>query len=323
MFSKNFKNIIGLSVIFMVIFLLSAASVQAAYPERDITLIVPWSAGGGTDAVARMLANEAEEYIDVSINVENRTGGGGAVGHGQGARANPDGYTVTMTTTELPIQPHMEDVDYSYEDYRPIMLVNSDPATVTVRVDAEWDDIQALIADAKENPGELLASGTATGGIWHFAKLAFEAETDTQITWIPSQGMAPAVTDLLGGHVDFVTGSMGEVASQVEAGELKVFGVMSAERLSQFPDVPTLKEQGIDVTTGTSSWRGIQVPAGTPDDVAEKLHEAFYKAYQSESFQSKMMDLGYGLTYLGPEEFGEFIKNNNDTFKALVEQFNL
>ncbi len=321
MFSKSFKTLIGLSAVLLLVFLLSAASVQAAFPERSITIIVPWGAGGGTDAVARVLANEAEEFTDVSINVENRTGGGGAVGHGQGARANPDGYTVTLTTVELVIQPHIEDVNYSYQDFRPIMQVNLDPAAVTVQADAEWDNVNDLIAEAKERPGELLASGTATGGIWHLGKLALEAETGAEITWIPSQGMAPAVTDLLGGHVDLVTGSPGEVASQVEAGELKMLAVMAEERVAGFPDVPTLKEEGIDVAIGT--WRGLQVPADTPDDVVETLHDIFYQAFQSEGFQNRMNDLGLGIIYRGPEEYAEFIEANYETFGELVEQFDL
>ncbi len=321
MFSKSLKTLIGLSAVLLLVFLLSAASVQAAFPERSITIIVPWGAGGGTDAVARVLANEAEEFTDVSINVENRTGGGGAVGHGQGARANPDGYTVTLTTVELVIQPHIEDVNYSYEDFRPIMQVNLDPAAVTVQADAEWDNVNELIAEAKERPGELLASGTATGGIWHLGKLALEAETGAEITWIPSQGMAPAVTDLLGGHVDLVTGSPGEVASQVEAGELKMLAVMAEERVAGFPDVPTLKEEGIDVAIGT--WRGLQVPADTPDDVVETLHDIFYQAFESEGFRTKMNDLGLGIIYRGPEEYAEFIEENYETFGELVEQFDL
>ena len=321
MFNENLKTLIGLSAVLVLVLLLSAVSAQAAFPERSITVIVPWGAGGGTDAVARVLANEAEEYTDVSINVENRTGGGGAVGHGQGARANPDGYTVTLTTVELVIQPHIEDVNYSYEDFRPIMQVNLDPAAVTVQADAEWDNIDELIADAKESPGDLLASGTATGGIWHLGKLALEAETGAEITWIPSQGMAPAVTDLMGGHVDMVTGSPGEVASQVEAGDLKMLAVMAEERVAGFPDVPTLKEEGIDVAIGT--WRGLQVPADTPDEVVEKLHDIFYKAFESEGFKTKMNDLGLGIKYRGPEEYAEFIKENNEKFKDLVEQFDL
>ncbi len=321
MFSKSFKALVGFSAVLLMVFLLSAASVQAAFPEKNITIIVPWGAGGGTDAVARVLANEAEEFTDVSINVENKTGGGGAVGHGQGARANPDGYTVTLTTVELVIQPHIEDVDYSYTDFRPIMQINLDPAAVTVQEDAEWDNIDELIEEAKERPGELLASGTATGGIWHLGKLALEAETGAEITWIPSEGMAPAVTDLMGGHVDLVTGSPGEVASQVEAGDLKMLAVMSEERVDSFPDVPTLKEEGIDVAIGT--WRGLQVPADTPDEVVETLHEIFYQAFESEGFQNKMKDLGLGIIYRDPEEYAEFLENDYETFGELVEQFDL
>lgn len=319
MFNKKLKVLFGFSVVLLVLFSVFVTSAQAAFPERTITIIVPWGAGGGTDAVARVLANEAEEFTDISINVENRTGGGGAVGHGQGARANPDGYTVTLTTVEIVIQPHIEDVNYSYSDFRPIMQVNLDPAAVTVQADAEWDNINELISEAKEKPGELLASGGATGSIWHLGKLALEEETDAEITWIPSQGVAPAVPDLMGGHIDLVTGSPAEVASQVEAGELKMLAVMAEDRVESFPDVPTLKEKGIDVTTGT--WRGLQVPADTPDEVVEKLHDIFYKAFKSEGFKQKMNDLELGIKYRGPEEYLEFIKQNNETYKKIVEKF--
>jgi len=321
MFKRNLKIIVGLLTLFVFVFLLSAGSVRADFPEQDITLIVPWGAGGGTDAVARVLANQAEEHVDVSINVENRTGGGGAVGHGQGARANADGYTVTLTTVELVIQPHIEDVDYSYADYRPIMQVNLDPAAVTVQDDSPWENIHELIEEAQERPGELLASGTASGGIWHLGKLALEAETGAEFTWIPSEGMAPAVTDLMGGHIDLVTGSPGEVVSQVEAGDLRMLAVMAENRVEGFSDVPTLQEEGIDVAIGT--WRGLQVPADTPDDVVEKLHEIFYAAFESDEFVETMNDLGLGIIYRGPEEYAEFIEENNESFRELVEEFGL
>ena len=322
MFNKKVNLAVSLVVFLAFLLVISSGPVLASFPERDITLICPWAAGGGTDAVARVLAREAENFTDVSINVENRTGGGGAVGHGAGARAQPDGYTVTLTTVELVIQPHIEDLPFSYEDYRPVMQVNFDPAAITVPADAVWDNMDEFLAEARERPGELSTSGTGAGGIWHLATLALEAETGTEFIWVPSDGMAPAVTNLLGGHIDFVSGSPAEVASQVEAGDLKILGIFADERDPSFPDVPTLQEEGIDVDP-IGAWRAIQVPVDTPDEIVEELHRIFKNAYESEGFKETMQDLGLGMVYRGPEDFSEFVESNAVEFGNLVEEFGL
>ncbi len=296
-------------------------SAASSYPNQPIHMIVPWAAGGGTDAVARVLAKEAESILGTSIVVENRTGGGGAVGHSAVAQAKPDGYTVGMTTVELIIQPHVQDVPYSYKDLQPILQVNSDPAAITVRADSQWKTLDELIAYAKSHPGELRCSGTGYAGIWHLALLELQKESGTEFTFVPSQGAAPAVTELLGGHIELVSCSPPEVASQVDAGQLRMLAVSGNSRHPKYPDVPTMKELGYNV--GTTVWRGIQVPKGTPDAIVQKLHDAFKKAYESESFKKTMTNLGLGMEYRSPEEFGKMIEQSFNTFGSLVKDFDL
>ncbi len=297
------------------------AEQEVAFPTKELTLICPWAAGGGTDTVSRVLAKQAEQFFGKSVMVVNKTGGGGAVGHTEGMKATPDGHTVTMVTVELVILPWVRDVPFTFEDYKPVMRVNFDPAAITVRADAPWDTIEEFLEDAKKNPGKFRSSGTGTGGIWHMATAAVEKATGAKFTWIPSEGMAPAVTNLLGGHLEFVSGSPAEVQAQVEAGNLKILAVMSDERVPNFPDVPTLKEKGIDVVIG--AWRGLAVPKDTPDEVVKILHDNFKKAYDTKEFKETMDKLGLGMAYLPTEEFGDFMKKSSEDFKELTKAVGL
>lgn len=299
----------------------AAGQPEVEYPTRPITLIVPWAAGGGTDAVARVLAREAEPILGTTINVENRTGGGGAVGHSAVAQARPDGYTIGLTTIELVIQPHIQDVPYSHEQLEPIIQVNEDPASITVRADSPWQTLDDFVEYARQNPGQLRGSGTGHAGIWHLALLELQRESGTEYTFVPSAGAAPAVTDLLGGHIDFTPASPPEVAAQVEAGQLRLLAVSGDNRHPNFPDVPTMREQGYDV--GTMVWRGIQAPKGTPQEIIDILHDAFRQAYESQGFRDTMNNLGLGMAYGDPAAFKRLIEESYVTFGDLVATFDL
>ena len=293
----------------------------ADFPSKPIHMMVPWAAGGGTDAVARVLAKEAEPILGTSIVVENRTGGGGAVGHSAVTQAKPDGYTVGLTTVELIIQPHVQEVPYSHKELQPILQVNSDPAAITVRADAPWQTFEEFITYAKAHPGELRCSGTGYAGIWHLALLELQGVSGTEFTFVPSQGAAPAVTELLGGHIELVSCSPPEVAAQVDAGQLRMLAVSGDKRHPNYPDVPTMKELGYDVKT--TVWRGVQAPKGTPDAITKKLHDAFKQAFESESFKKTMNNLGLGMVYRGPEDFAEMIEESYTTFGKIVSQYDL
>ncbi|NLW25319.1 MAG: tripartite tricarboxylate transporter substrate binding protein [Clostridia bacterium] len=275
------------------------------FPTKGITMIVPWAAGGGTDAVARGLAQNAEEFLGQNITVNNITGGGGAVGFGSGLSAEPDGYTVTMITFELISLPPQGLVPFTYEDYDLLCRINMDPAALTVHKDAPFDTLEEFIAYAKENPGKVSVGNSGPGSVWHIAAGLMEQATGIELNHVPYDGAAPAVTALVGKHIDAVSVSPAEVRGQVEAGQLKMLAVMSPERVETFPDVPTFKELGYDVEFGT--WRGLAVPKGTPEEVRAILADAFKKAYDTEAFQTFAKNSGLGLAYQDAEEFKAYL----------------
>ncbi|WP_236838932.1 tripartite tricarboxylate transporter substrate binding protein [Caldalkalibacillus salinus] len=291
----------------------------SSFPTQALEIIVPYSAGGGTDMVARSFADLAEDELDQPVAVVNREGGGGAVGMQTGISAEADGYTVTMVTVELLTLPHSGLAQFSYEQLQPVALLNEDPAAITVQADAPWDTLEAFIADAENE--KLSVGNSGTGAIWHLAASALEQETDANFNHVPFDGAAPAVTALLGGHIDAVSVSPAEVRSQVDAGELKVLGVMAEDRVDSLPEVPTLSESGIDLAIGT--WRGLAVPKETPDDVVQVLEEAFGNTAQTEDFQSTLNEMNLGYRYADGEAFQTLLESQDSLFSELIPSLEL
>jgi tripartite-type tricarboxylate transporter receptor subunit TctC len=284
---------------------LQGAPVLAEYPERPITLIVPWGAGGGTDATGRILASMMEERLGVPVSVVNRTGGSGVVGHSAIATATPDGYTIGVVTVEIGMMHWQGLTDLTYEDYTPIALYNADAAGLQVRSDSEWESAQAVIDAVAADPGAHKASGTGQGGIWHLALAGMLEESGVDpaaAPWVPSKGAAPGLQDLVAGGVDIVTCSVPEAQALLEAGRVKSLAVMSEERNPAFPDVPTLNEAtGLDWTL--AAWRGIAGPAGMPDEVTDRLVPLLKEIHDSQEFRDFMAQRGFGVVWRDPEGF--------------------
>ena len=294
---------------------------EEVYPSRTVSVVVPWAAGGGTDRVARFWADEFQRELDNPFVVENRTGGGGAVGHSAGARANPDGYTITMVTFELATLQSMGLADLTYADYEYILQMNEDAAGVIVRADAPWQTVHELLDEIRANPGRITFSGTAVGGVWDLARVGMllEAGIDPDdTTWIPSEGAAPAITDLLGGHIHVITCSLPEAQAQLEAGDLRALAVMSDDRNPAFPNVPTLKEEGIDWSGGT--WRGFAVPVGTPAEVKQGLIEAGERIANSDRFRRFMDDAGFGIRIRLGEDYARFVEEEHYTWQTIIRE---
>ncbi len=291
------------------------------YPSRPITLICPWGAGGGTDAVSRIVATLLKQELGVPVNVVNRTGGSGAVGHTAIATAKPDGYTLGMVTVEIAMMRWLGLTEISYKDLTPIAMVNSDPAGISVRADAPWKSYEELEKYVKGNIGKMQASGTGQGGIWHLAMAGWLKTlglSPTDIKWIPSKGAAPALQDLMADGVALVTCSLPEAATLIEAGKVQPLALMGSERSGNYPDVPTLKEMGIDWACG--SWRGIAAPKGTPQDIIDVLEPAMKKVVESPEFTEFMNNRGYGIYWLNSADFAKALeqadKDNGDVMKA-------
>ncbi len=297
---------------------------QAKYPTRPISFICPWGAGGGTDRVARMLAVLLEKDLGQPVTVVNRTGGGGAVGHTAGATAAADGYTMTIVTVEITMMHWMGLAKVTYKDFKPVALINFDPAGVNVRADAPWATLKDLLEYAKANPGKLKATGTGKGGIWDLARagmLKAAGISVDAIPWVPSEGAAPGLAELVAGGVQVVTCSLPEAASLIEAKKVKALAIMGDKRAEIFPDVPTLKELGINWSMG--AWRGVGVPKNTPDSVVQVLEKSLQKAVASTEFKDFMKKNGFGIMWGSAAEFGKFMAEGDKTMGALMKEVGL
>jgi len=283
-----------------------AKALAADYPRRPITLICPWSAGGGTDAVSRILATLLKRELGVPVNVVNRTGGSGAVGHTVMATARPNGYTLGLATLELTMMHWMGLTKITYRDIMPVAMVNIDPAAINVRTDGAWKTYGELAEYVRQNPGKLQGSGTGQGGSWHLAMagwLKAEGLDPKAIKWIPSKGAAPALQDLMAGGIDLSTCSLPEAATLIEAGKVRPLAIMAEERDPKFPDVPTLEEVGVDWICG--AWRGVVAPKGTSPDIVALLEKTLAKVVKSADFIKFMENRGYGIAWLDSEAFAK------------------
>ena len=296
-------------------------SARAAWPERPVTLIVPWGAGGGTDATARIIGSLLEKELGQPVTVVNRTGGSGVVGHAAIAGAPPDGYTIGLITVEIGMMHWQALTDISGVSYTPIGLVNVDPAGLQVRADSPYKNANELVAAIKANPGKFKASGTGQGGIWHLAIAGMlkDLKVDPAAApWVPSNGAAPGLQDLVAGGVEIVPCSLPEARSLIDAGKVKSLAVMSDAPAALYPNVPTLKAAtGSDWKLG--AWRGIAAPKGIPNDVRDKLVAAIKKIAASKEYNEFMSSRGFGVVYLGPEEFGRFMAKSDADLGATMK----
>lgn len=286
------------------------AIAQGTYPARPITMICPWGAGGGTDATARIVAQLLEKDLGQPVNVVNRTGGSGVVGHSAIATAAPDGYNIGMLTVEIAMMHHQGLTDLKSTSYTPLALMNEDPPGVQVSASGPYKDIKAL-ADAIKAapPGKLKASGTGQGGIWHLALIGWLVAMGLKpdhVAWVPSNGAAPGMQDLAAGGVDIVTCSVPEARAMIDAGKAKSLAIMASARNPQFKDVPTLNETlGINYSIG--AWRGIGAPKGLPPEIAAKLTAALKKAFESKDYQDFMNSRGFGMKFADGPGFASFM----------------
>lgn len=293
---------------------------SADFPRGSIELIVPWAAGGGTDSVARFLGGQLAEKLDTQVNVVNRTGGSGVVGHSAIAQGNADGSTLGLVTVELTMMHHQGLTDLTYEDVTPVAQVNSDAAGVVVAADAPWETATDLIEAAEAEPGKITASGTGLGGIWHLAVagMLLEAGVDPgAIQWVPSEGAAPALQELVAGGIDVSTASLVENQTMIEAGKAKAIGVMADERDPKHPDVPTLGEQDVDFQM--AAWRGIAGPAGMDEEIVAELECHLDEIVHGTDYEDFMSKAGFGIEWKNAEEFAQFMTDEDATKGKIME----
>ena len=319
---RSLTKILVASAMMVGLAALSFSSAQAAYPDRPITIIVPWGAGGGTDAVGRIFGNLLEQDLKVPVNVVNRDGGSGVVGHSAIINAEPDGYTIGIATVEVAMMHWVGLTKLTYADFTVFAQVNQDPGGLMVSADSPYKSAKDLLAAIKEKPAKTFkASGTGQGGIWHLGMagwLLSEGVDVNKVPWVPSKGSAPALKDMVAGGVDFITSSLAEGRALIEAGKVLPLANMGEERLPLYPDVPTLKEAtGSNWTVNV--WRTIAGPKGVPQDVMDVLVPAIKRAYESDEYKKFMDGRGFGMIYRAPKEAYETMEKTDKSFGEVMK----
>jgi tripartite-type tricarboxylate transporter receptor subunit TctC len=295
-----------------------APGLAADFPTKEVQILIPYAPGGATDLVFRALAASTSKYLGKAVVVVNKAGGGGAVGFTEAAQSRPDGYTLVTAITPLTILPHQVKTAFTYKDFEPIINVVQDPAMFQVRADSPWKTLQEFLDYAKKNPGMITVGNSGAGGGVHLIALAFEKAAGVKFNQIPFAGGGPSVTALLGGHIHAVSVSPPEGIAHVKAGKLRIIALFSAKRMEAFPNVPTVREQGVNFTMG--QWRGIAAPKGTPADVIKKLHDAFKQGMEDPAFVKNATDMTVQLAYWGPAEFGKVMAQDHERYAKLVEE---
>ena len=281
----------------------------AGYPERDITLIVPWAAGGGTDALARTLVKNAKQYVGVNVPVVNRTGGTGVLGMQAVAQAKPDGYTLGLITFHLSSYRLMGVNELSYRDLEPVMLLNRSPTGFLVKADSPLKDLKDLVEYAKQNPGVTTVATSGAGAVPHLSAALLAKQLGLKFTFVPFEGGAPARTAVLGGHVTMLAVNSEEVLQFYKTKQLRFLALINDERHPSFPDVPTVAEAGYPLQNLLLDWRGLAAPKGTPPDVVAKLREGFRKMAEDADYKRLMDEMALPRASAEGEQFKAFLEN--------------
>ena len=301
---------------------LSASAAPANYPKGPVTFIVCYSAGGGSDAGARILANAAEKYVGKPIVVQNKPGAGGGIGWTSLVNSKADGHTMSLLNIPsmifLPLQGR---ANYKLDQIVPVIQLVDDPALLIVQKDGKFKTYQDLISHARENPGKVTMATCGAGSDIHIIAEIMNDKLGIKLNSVPFPGTVDAVTSVVGGHSDTSIPKVSEAVSALEAGQIIVLASFTEERLPDFPDVPTMKELGLDLLH--SSSRGVGVPKGTPQEVIDFLHDSLKKATEEPDYIARMKSAGLAVKYRSGPDFQEFYMNQYTMFKPVFERLGL
>jgi len=290
---------------------LSAAAAQAqdAYPTRPVTMVVAFPPGGVADITARPTAIAMEKVLKQRVIIENRPGAAGATGNAYVANAKPDGYTLLMALSSISVIPEAERLQgnkppYELAQFAPIALISADPVVLVVREEAQWKTVKDFVADAKSRPGKITYSSSGIYGALHMPFVLFENATGTTLWHVPYNGGNPAMQALLGSQVDATLGGPATLIGQIKGKRLRPLASFGEKRLASLPEVPTLKEIGIDAEYYI--WAGLMAPAATPAAIQQALRSAVGQAVQDPDFRTAMAKVETPINYLDAPEFQKF-----------------
>jgi tripartite-type tricarboxylate transporter receptor subunit TctC len=301
--------------------IVTMASAQAAWPDKPVTLLVPFPAGGSTDAIARAVGPKLQEKLGGSFIVDNRAGAGGTVGAAAVKRAPPDGYTIFVTSLgPLVIGPHLiKNPGYDpLKDFDYITVAVQAPNVLTVPANSSHKTLADVIAFHKANPGKMSFASAGNGTSDHLTAELFWQQTGTTGLHIPYKGGAPAMSDLLGSQVDATFMNINTGLANIKAGKLRALAITSTKRSPLLPEVPTMEESGVKGVT-VYSWQAFAAPKGLPADIKAKLHDAIVAALNDPSVKPKLLDLGFEIVANTPEQFTTFQATEFARWKQVIE----
>ena len=292
----------------------------AAYPERTIKIVVPFAPGGGTDVVARTLAQEMARDLGVSVIVENKPGAGAMIGTQAVATSDPDGYTLLIGTLANAVNPSLQaKLPYDHDrDLAAVALIARSFNIVVVNPTSSFHSIADLIAAAKAEPDKLFYGTFGTGTSAHLAGELFKHMARVNLTTVPYKGAAPAITDLIGGHIHVIFTTVASAAALVEAGQLRALAVTSVKRSPAFPQLPTVSEAGVP-GYDAESWYGLFAPAKTPSEIVARLNKSAATAVQAESFRKLSVNEGLVLVAAPPSELDRLFREEQVRWRKVIE----
>jgi tripartite-type tricarboxylate transporter receptor subunit TctC len=298
---------------------LAATAGRAAYPDRPVKLIVPWAAGGDTDAIFRPFGQHLQKHLGQTVVIANVTGASGTAGAREAKGSPPDGYTLYAVHDYIHSTYYTGVADVAYTDFEPVCSVSNTPSVLTASPKTKWSSWQELASDAKARPGQITV-GATLGSTSHFFPALIEKASGLKFKYVSYEGLAPRMNAILGGHIDLTDSNLTQ-KGKVDAGQLKFLAVATEKRLSDAPNVPTLKELGVNVVYAVT--RGVMVPKSTPADVLAKLEDACRKATAEPKFAEDMAKQGTFVRYMDRKSYTAFLKENDEVNKTLARDLGL
>jgi tripartite-type tricarboxylate transporter receptor subunit TctC len=303
--------------------LAAACGAHAAWPERPITLVVPYAPGGSADALARVLAVKMGARLGTTVIVDNKGGASGTIGASFVAKAQADGYTVLYDATPFSINPHLfPSMPYAAGALQPLSLVSLAPNIVIVKADSPYKDLKDLIAKARSQPGKVNFASGGSGTVQRLAAELFRQKLGLDMVHVPYKSGGPAITDVMGGQVDFMFSTVAASSPLVAGGKLRALAISSPKRLERLGNVPTIAETvipGYEVY----EWNGVFVPSGTPAEVAAKLQKAVAESLQDDEVKKRFTDVGAQPIGSTPAQFADYLKKEDAKWGEVVRKGNI
>jgi tripartite-type tricarboxylate transporter receptor subunit TctC len=310
---------------FFVSFLVAGTALAQSYPSHPVRIIVPWPPGQATDIAARVVAEKLQQQLGQPFVADNRPGAGGSIGTDAVAKAAPDGYTLLAASSgPISIMPNLQKTPYDpLKDLQPVSLIAMAPFALVTHPSFPAKNAAEFVALVRANPDKYTFSSSGTGATAHLVSELFNSMAGLKARHVPYKGSAPALSDLMGGQIDYTLETVASLAGHIKAGRLKVLGVTSGKRTAALPDVPTLAEAANIPGYDIGAWIGYAAPPGTPKEVTAKLAAEIAKIMQAPDLKERYLSLGMDTAFSTPDEMATFLRNEQARYGAIIKNANI